>query len=225
MKLDELVFFRQKICSFNQSNTEEYELLLRKKSPTGYCFPEYVLTEVISNHEKHKLYMEKVSMLLHQQLKNDNCFYSLNLDYQELYFEETFCFFENFEYKDRLRIELTERSPISYQSKEKAIDEIKKIKNLGYRIDLDDFLSGVNTYKTLLALNPYIDRVKISALEFKKYLTNTELQKFIFDVVTTIDFLDKEIVVEGVEEEEVLATFPKNWLQQSFYYDKPHNFS
>ena len=220
-----MVFFRQKICDFTQNKTEEYELLLRCKSLTGFFFPGEALTEVLSNHGQHELYMKQVSLLLHEQLAKDDCLYSFNLDYQELYFEETFCFLENFKYKDRLRIELTERLPISYKNKQKAIEEIKKIKALGYRIALDDFLSGINTYKTLLALNPYIDRVKISALDFKKYLSNEELQKFIFDVVHTIEFLDKEIVVEGVEEEEVLAAFPKSWLQQSFYFDKPHNFN
>ncbi|MEG2773289.1 MAG: EAL domain-containing protein, partial [Lactococcus sp.] len=40
----------------------------------------------------------------------------------------------------------------------------------------------------------------------------------------TIKFLNKEIVIEGVEVEELLASFPKEWLQQTYYYDKPHSF-
>lgn len=131
-----------------------------------------------------------------------------------------------FKYRNRLRLELTERLPVNCQNEEDflPIEAIQTLKNLEYAIALDDFLSGINHYKTLFILDDYIDRVKISALDFNSYLSPTKLKDFIFSIVDTIKFLKKEIVIEGVEVEELLASFPKEWLQQTYYYDRPHSF-
>lgn len=73
-------------------------------------------------------------------------------------------------------------------------------------------------------IEQFISRVKISALPFKKVLSQKELEKFLFSVVNTIGFLGKEIVIEGVEEEEVIQIFPAEWKQQTYLYDCPHFF-
>ncbi|QPS70391.1 EAL domain-containing protein [Lactococcus garvieae] len=226
MKFDELIFYRQKIINFAEDKEVEYELLLRLRTSDGCYFPSEMFDEIVSDHEKHNLYLKRLDELLQEQLKKDDYTYSLNLDYQELYFDETVEFLRDFKYKNRLRIELTERLPVNCYDEENVLplEAIKSIKEMGYAIALDDFLSGINHYTTLFVLNAYVDRVKISALDFNSYLSHDELQKFIFSIVNTIAFLEKEIVIEGVEEEEVLAAFPKEWLQQTYYYDRPHDF-
>lgn len=182
--------------------------------------------EIVSDHQLHNLYLQRLEVLLEEQLSKDDYIYSLNLDYQELYFEETVEFLRTFKYRNRLRLELTERLPVNCQNEEDflPIEAIQTLKNLGYAIALDDFLSGINHYKTLFILDDYIDRVKISALDFNSYLSPTKLKDFLFSIVDTIKFLNKEIVIEGVEVEELLASFPKEWLQQTYYYDRPHSF-
>ncbi|NHJ00069.1 EAL domain-containing protein [Lactococcus garvieae] len=226
MKFDELIFYRQKICDFTQNDKEEYELLLRCQCADDCYFPSDMFDDIVSNHQLHNLYLQRLEVLLEEQLSKDEYIYSLNLDYQELYFEETVEFLSRFKYRDRLRIELTERLPVNCQNEENflPIEAIKRLKDLGYAIALDDFLSGINHYKTLFILDDYIDRVKISALDFNSYLSQDKLKDFIFSVVDTIKFLDKEIVIEGVEEDEFLESFPKEWLQQTYYYDRPHSF-
>ena len=47
---------------------------------------------------------------------------------------------------------------------------------------------------------------------------------FVFSIVEAIHFLGKEIVIEGVEEEELLNCFPEDWMQQTYFYDFPHRF-
>ncbi|RGB59048.1 EAL domain-containing protein [Lactococcus petauri] len=226
MKFDELIFYRQKICDFTQNDKEEYELLLRYKHADVCYFPSEKFDEIVSDHQLHNLYLQRLEVLLEEQLSKDDYIYSLNLDYQELYFEETVEFLRTFKYRNRLRLELTERLPVNCQNEEDflPIEAIQTLKNLGYAIALDDFLSGINHYKTLFILDDYIDRVKISALDFNSYLSPTKLKDFIFSIVDTIKFLKKEIVIEGVEVEELLASFPKEWLQQTYYYDRPHSF-
>lgn len=222
LEFNNFTFFRQKIVSLIDE-TEEYELLLRYQSGDDCYFPEKMLNDIVSDHKKHQLYITKVGSMLEHLFAHGTCIYSINLDYQELYFEETLAFFEKFNYKHRLKIELTERLPANHKYNESflPVAQIKKLKEMGYVITLDDFLSGINQYKTLFLLANEIDRVKISALHFKHVLSVKELQSFLLSVGNTISFLNKQIVVEGVEDKKLLAELPNEWLRQTYYYSKP----
>lgn len=100
--------------------------------------------EIVSDHQLHNLYLQRLEVLLEEQLSKDDYIYSLNLDYQELYFEETVEFLRTFKYRNRLRLELTERLPVNCQNEEDflPIEAIQTLKNLGYAIALDDFYRG-----------------------------------------------------------------------------------
>lgn len=226
--IEKLCFFRQKIIDNSQLNlTEEYELLLREKKDNIFIFPEELFYRIIANKDYHKLYLDVITHLLYSYFEKSDAIYSINIDYQELYYPETIEFFKNFEYKNRLKIELTERTPQFQDNPYQEIvpvEIIKDISNLGYNIVFDDFLSGVNTFEVLFTIEPFISRIKISVLPFKKFLSLEELKSFIFSVVETVSFLKKEIVIEGVEEQELLDCFPKEWKQQTYFYDLPHKF-
>lgn len=225
--IKKLCFFRQKIIDNSQTKfTDEYELLLRQEKNDKFIFPEELFYEIIINKEYHKLYLKHINDILCDYLENDDALYSLNMDYQELYYPETIDFLKNFEYKNRLKIELTERIPLFRNNPYRElvpIEMIRDISSFGYSIALDDFLSGVNTFETLFTVAPFISRVKISILPFKEKLSLEELKSFIFSVVDTISFLEKEIVIEGVEEE-LINSFPRDWKQQTYFYDFPHKF-
>ena len=211
----------------NDSIQEEYELLLREEVSGKYVFPELLFDELMSDRELHKLYIEKISKILNDLLKKEKTIYSLNIDYQELYYSETIAFLESFNYKEKLKIELTERIPLyrnNHYSEIVPREIIRSIKQMGYDIALDDFLLGVNSFRSLIDLHPYISRIKLSTLEFKNILeSETTLQLFISNRVD-YHIICKEIVIEGVEEEALLKTFPQEWKQQSYYYSIPHQF-
>ncbi len=95
---------------------------------------------------------------------------------------------------------------------------------MGYDIALDDFLLGVNSFRSLIDLHPYISRIKLSTLEFKNILESEQLSNYLLAIESIITSFDKEIVIEGVEEEALLKTFPQEWKQQSYYYSIPHQF-
>lgn len=225
----ELFFFRQKIMDFTQKEGGyEYELLLRQKKDGRVIFPENLFYEIIVDRNYHKLYIEHLSNILYNYLEESTVSYSLNLDYQELYYPETIEFLKNFKYKKQLKIELTERIPLVRDNPYKEFVPLKiieKISSLGYEIVLDDFLSGVNTFETLFSIDPLISRVKISVLPLKKTLSLEDISSLIFSVVNAISSLNKEIVIEGVEDVELLNSFPKEWKQQNYLFDVPHNFS
>lgn len=225
--INNLCFFRQKICDFKNNKQEEYELLLRQEVSGRYVFPEQLFDEIMTDQELHKLYIEKIGKILNELLKEETAVYSLNIDYQELYYAETIAFLERFNYKEKLKIELTERIPVYRNNKYSELapkELIKSINQMGYDIALDDFLLGVNSFGSLIHLNPYISRIKLSTLEFKSILELEQLSNYLLAIEAIIKPFDKEIVIEGVEEEGLLKTFPKEWKQQSYYYSVPHQF-
>ena len=228
IQIKDLIFFRQEIISYpNDGEVREYELLLRAKNDGCYIFPEELFYEIIENRKYHEIYISHICKILNNIFKRKSCIYSLNIDYQELYYPETIEFLREFKYKNNLKLELTERIPLYRDNPYEEfvpVEIIKEIFNLGYTIVFDDFLSGVNTFETLFMIEQFISRVKISALPFKKVLAQKELEKFLFSVVNTIAFLGKEIVIEGVEEEEIIQIFPTEWKQQTYLYDCPHFF-
>jgi hypothetical protein len=113
------------------------------------CFPRRITLEIIGNREYHEIYISHISKILDNILKNNSCIYSLNIDYQELYYPEALKFLREFKYKDNLKLELTERIPLYRDNTYEEfvpVEIIKEIFNLGYTIVFDNFLSGVNTF-------------------------------------------------------------------------------
>lgn len=227
-EIQNLCFFRQKIIDVeHQGGINEYELLLRIEEESNYSFPEELFSKLMTNRVYHKLYIRHINNILYSYLRKNNEIYSLNIDYQELYYPETIIFLKNFEYKKRLKIELTERIPFTRDNdyvEAIPIQAIKEIADMGYQIVLDDFLSGINSFETLYKIEASISRVKISTLLFKKYLSMSELEAFILTIVSAIASLGKEIVIEGVENQELLNLFPREWKLQTYMYDVPHKF-
>lgn len=227
-EIEDLIFFRQEIYDNKLlSGVKEYELLLRLKIDGEYRFPKILFEEILSNREFHKIYIKKLERMLNDITIKDNAVYNINLDYQELYFEETLKFLNDFKMKTRVKIELTEKPPTYFYDNECSlipVEKIKYIKELGYSIALDDFLTGINNIDTFLMLKPYIDRIKISTLFFKKYVVENSLKYLFPSIIKILNSVDKEIVIEGIENEYFISYLPKDWKQQTYLFNKPHNF-
>ena len=229
-----ITFFRQRIVRKKGVHMleegEEYELLLRNENNGNTVFPNTLIEEAIVNHLEHRNYLKKIEYLLVKILKNCSGIYSINIDTQELYYEETLQLFDHLKkYRKKLKIELTETLPYKREGKysnQFPIERVIKLYKMGYKIVLDDFLSGINGMDKLITLSPYISRVKISKLIFGTNFSDTLFCSFIF----TIDKLIHEIntnltlVIEAEEKEEMLAKLPDNWYYQTFYFDKPSSF-
>lgn len=225
--LRNICFFRQKIFTWSKCGQEEYELLLRGKIEGKYIFPEQLFEEVMVNQELHTLYIRKISKILHELCEKDNAIYSLNIDYQELFYPETIEFLKAFKYKEKLKIELTERIPLYRNNNYSELaprEIIKKIKEMGYDIVLDDFLLGINSLGSLIVLVPFITRIKLSVLEIKDFVESEKLFDYLLAIEAIVKQFEKEIVIEGVEDKDLLQNFPKEWKQQSYYYSIPHKF-
>ncbi|WP_406835104.1 EAL domain-containing protein [Lactococcus lactis] len=229
-RYENFTFFRQRIVSKQNTEViqgEEYELLLRSKRGETYVFPEKEFGEAMVDRLEHKQYLKKIEYLLERVLQKNSGIYSINIDPQELYYEETFLLFEHFKNKNqRLKIELTEHSPyIKAGDYYNAfpLEPMIRLHELGFEIVLDDFLSGINGIDRLIALSPFISRVKISKLIFKKKVSDSAVCSFIYEIYKLIQEINPNLslVIEAEESEEMLKKLSDTWYYQTYYFDKP----
>lgn len=230
-KYDHFCFFQQEIVRKKGSQKiiqdKEYELLLRCKQEGAYVFPEKELGRAMVNRLEHKQYLKKIEYLLERILQKNSGIYSINIDPQELYYEETFLLFEHFKNKNqRLKIELTEHSTYNkageyYNSF--PLEQVIRLHELGFEIVLDDFLSGINGIDKLIAFSPFISRVKISKLIFKKKVCDSAVCSFIYEIYKLIQEVNPNLslVIEAEESEEMLKKLSDLWYYQTYYFDKP----
>lgn len=119
--------------------------------------------------------------------------------------------------RSKLLIEITEDS--IEKNLDVAMTNIKKIKELGFRIALDDMGSG---YTSLMSLCEYpIDVVKIDRQVLT--LANKERgKKLLFGIVSLAHYLNLTVVCEGVETEEQNDLVAKSECDyiQGWYYSR-----
>lgn len=118
--------------------------------------------------------------------------------------------------------EITEE--IIMSSKEEIIDVLKKFRNEGIKISLDDFGVGYSSLARLSSLP--LDEIKIDRI-FIKEIENKEKNRINRAIIKGIIELGKpiniDIIVEGIETEEQLAVVKELGCElfQGFYFEKP----
>ena len=230
-KYRNLTFFRQKIVRKEGvrmiDGIEEYELLLRYNGGNQIKFPNELFEIAIVDHSEHKNYTKKLGSLLEDILQNTSAIYSINIDTQELYYEETIFLFEDLkQYSKKLKIELTENLPFKREgeySRQFPLEQVVKLHKLGFEIVLDDFLSGINGVDKLIMLSPFISRVKISKLVLGPNFSDTMFCSFVFAADKLVKKINPNLsfVIEAEEKEEILEILSDDWYYQTYYFDKP----
>ena len=122
--------------------------------------------------------------------------------------------------RDRLELELTEN--IVMEDLERAERLCRRLKDLGFRIAIDDFGSGYSSLGTLQNLP--IDVLKLDR-SFLMSSESGERCKAILDgVVSIADKLAVNVVVEGVETRDqasMLVRMDDRIIAQGFLYSRP----
>lgn len=131
------------------------------------------------------------------------------------------------EYNQQITIEITERVSQELNLKKGLIDTVKHIKDLGYRVALDDISSGQYSFKVVQENIKGIDRVKLSLLIFNDDSTDSKTKNFF--IMSWINFAktnNVELVIEGIEDDvaakEMLCHNIK--LQQGFFWQVPQDY-
>ncbi len=103
---------------------------------------------------------------------------------------------------------------------------VKKLHNMGIRFALDDYGTGYSTIRRVVSLP--IDQVKLDK-SFVEKIDDPQMWTVIEDTISMLKEMGKEVLIEGVETEEVAKRFlelPCDLFQgceyiQGFYFCKP----
>ena len=99
----------------------------------------------------------------------------INIDPRQFLYQSTWDFLDKMvEYNQQITIEITERVSQELNLKKGLIDTVKHIKDLGYRVALDDISSGQYSFKVVQENIKGIDRVKLSLLIFNDDSTDSK---------------------------------------------------
>lgn len=121
--------------------------------------------------------------------------------------------------KDNLYFEITESA---YMKDQESLGiRVNRIRDLGYKIAMDDFGSGYSSLNSLKDIP--VDIIKLD-MGFLRGNTNVEKGNLIIEyVVDMAKKLNLKIIAEGVETKEQLDFLVKNGVDviQGYYYSKP----
>lgn len=122
-----------------------------------------------------------------------------------------------------LEIEITETT--SQVNKFLSLQVIKKLKDIGVRILMDDFGIGFSQIENLRQI-PF-DAVKIDKSFTDRILEDEKTRSIVKFLVTLIHENDMEAIVEGVETKEQVEMLRKMKVDtiQGFYYSRPISFA
>lgn len=118
-----------------------------------------------------------------------------------------------------LELEITES--VMIMDDKFVIDQLTRIKELGIEISMDDFGTG---YSSLNYINKLpIDRIKIDKSFINEIATDQKFRSIIKTIVTMADFLELDVIAEGVEKEEQLTflTSIDCFKIQGYFYSPP----
>lgn len=122
---------------------------------------------------------------------------------------------------DLLELEITEN--VLLDDMQGAIEMIKRLKDLGIRISIDDFGTEYSSLRYLKDLP--VDRIKISP-SFVNGITTSQIDEAIIDALIVLtERVGIEIIAEGVEEHEQMTYLRRNGCRfvQGYYFYEPMN--
>ena len=122
----------------------------------------------------------------------------------------------------QFRLEITES--ILMDDKNRALEQLKKLKKAGFKLFLDDFGTGFSSL-TYLSQFP-IDVIKIDQSFVRDIGTNKVNESIIKTILTLAKNLEIYCVAEGVETREQLHFLTKQGCTnfQGYYFDKPMSY-
>lgn len=221
--------YYQPIFSLNENRFNSAEALLRLNDEKyGFISPEIFIHAAEKSGAIHRVgtyVLEEVCKFIASE-----SFKELNLDYIEVNLSVAQCMQKDLADKvletldkygvkpEQINLEITETA-VAY-SAATLMDNLDKLTKAGIHLSLDDFGTGYSNMRRI-ALLP----LKIVKLD--RSMTNAEntpnMQIVLEDAINMIKHMNMEIVVEGVETEELLKTYAdlKCEYIQGYYYSKP----
>ena len=118
-----------------------------------------------------------------------------------------------------INIEVTESAYI--KDTQQLIDTIEKIRNKGFKIEIDDFGSGYSALNMIAEVS--FDVLKLDMLFMKNFDTNEKVRRIIASTLYLASSIGAKVVAEGVETKEQFDYLKENGADmiQGYYLSRP----
>lgn len=209
----------------SQSNIVGAEVLLRWENHSKMVLPFKFLHILEDSRLIMNITFWQIEEILKEYEKTaQNYFVSFNLSYVLVNSNKTINFLKKIvnEYNintEKIYFEVQE-SAFSKNS-EKALNVLSSIKELGFKITLDNFGRG---FSSLFYLREYpIDCVKIDKEIVRNIFDSNEDIKFLFSILSMLKELSKDTIIGGIETKKHLDIISEkyNFNFQGFFFSKP----
>ena len=228
MRTDDFYLLFQPIVNVETSKTkvakvDEYEVLLRSyKTDT---FPSDEFHFILSHEEYYIIFMDWFSEKLEEKLnQHPEILLSVNFCLDQFQYIGTIQFLERFNsYSENILIEITEHFPTrNPELLDSLHDILKKIKQYHYKIVIDDFTEGINTYFLYKKYRSYYNRIKITYRNNVLSWLNIVFLAYYVRLINKIYSKEISIVVEKIDTVNKAKWMRKFCLyrQQGYYWGK-----
>jgi len=212
----------QPIYNYKTKTIEKYEALMRIEEKGSLLYPNHFLNIA----KQTKLYSEltyKMINIVIDKFSSNNLEFSLNLCIEDLMNKEL----TNYLYDYALKKNVLNRMVLEIVESEEMEDNtyiskvIKKFKDVGTKISIDDFGSGYSNYEYLISLQA--DYLKIDGSITKLIITDDRTLDVVKSIVEFAKKSDIKIIAEFVSNEEIDKVLREVGVDyaQGFYYGKP----
>ncbi|MEA3499295.1 MAG: EAL domain-containing protein [Campylobacterota bacterium] len=223
IQYNNIVPYFQPIYNLHTKRVEKYECLARIIQKDGSIIAPFKFMDIAI---KSKLYPNITKNILSKSFAffNDLDYeFSINLSIEDIINQNTVKFIidslESFTNPSRVVFEILETEEIENYGELK--DFIKKVKQYGCQIAIDDFGSGYSNFAHILELN--IDYLKIDASLVKNISTDENSKKITQTIINFTKDLGMKTIAEFVEDElslNILETMGCDYIQ-GYYIGKP----
>jgi EAL domain-containing protein (putative c-di-GMP-specific phosphodiesterase class I) len=210
----------QPIVSWSQKTVVAYEALMRTTDPTLQT-PMEILHVAESIGEVHTLGHKTRGLIAevmehHPELPG----VFINLHVLDLLDEQLYAPDSRLRpFASRIHFEITERMAI--EKIPDTLDRVKRLRNLGYKIAVDDLGEGYSGLNSFAALEP--DAVKLDMSLIRGIDRAPTKRRMVYALASLCRELGTPLVAEGVEtkaELDILVDLGADWLQ-GYYFARP----
>ncbi|UTJ07865.1 EAL domain-containing protein [Arcobacter roscoffensis] len=202
---DNVIVQFQAIYNNNKNCIDKYETLIRLKIDDKLIFPGEFLDIAKETKKYKKLTMIVIDKSFEYFKDKKDIQFSINLSIEDISDKKIrkhlFNKIKEYDIKDRLVLEIVETEAID--NYENFFFFIKKAKEYGCQIAIDDFGSGYSNYEYIVKLSDYIDFLKIDGSLIIGLDKNSKRQLLIGTLKFLCDNLNIKTIAEYVESKEL----------------------
>lgn len=223
IKDDRVILHYQPIFNNKTNKIEKYEALVRIKDEDGTIISPYKFLDVA---KKSKQYLEITKIVIKksfEKFQNSEFEFSINLTVEDILDKELneFLLTKLDEYKigKRLVIELVESEKIT--TYEPVYEFIKKVREFGCKVAIDDFGSGYSNFEYLVKIDA--DYVKIDGSIIRRIIENENSLEIVKSIVVFCKKMNIKTIGEFISDEDLFHKVVELGLDysQGFYIGKP----